>query len=241
MVYRTEECRTTKQESLKKKGQENVSKVKEPKQEVVRLQKACKFKRSCFGDKEDSAAASTILLLACVTVTKVYDKLSMLNKVYEQELVARSVDMMAIKADIEKRFAKQKQGRGKKDEERKDETEKEDDQGKEMEEVKDDRVDMVIEVEEPEEVKVTDEVTENKKGRKRREERVIPRKRSKWKKVVFVVKDDEDKREKEEEKELAISYANMRTSVEELWRREKTREEKNIGGVEYGHFFSARL
>ncbi|ONK80838.1 uncharacterized protein A4U43_C01F22350 [Asparagus officinalis] len=107
--------------------------------------------------------------------------------------------------------------------ERKDKVEKEDDQGKETEEVKDDRADMGIEVEEPEEVKVTDEVIDKKKGRKRREERdemlkefvqglraksqrttnkpkflespfqtVIPKKRSKGKKAVIVVKDDED-------------------------------------------------
>jgi len=66
MVYKIEECRLRKQESMKKKGHENEARGKEPKQEVVKLQKACKFKRSCFGDKEDAAAASTILLLACV-------------------------------------------------------------------------------------------------------------------------------------------------------------------------------
>ncbi|ONK73834.1 uncharacterized protein A4U43_C03F60 [Asparagus officinalis] len=164
----------------------------------------------------------------------------------------------------------------KKDEEpqikRKDEAEKEDDQGKEMEEVKDDRVDMGIEVEEPEEVKVIKEVTKKKRGRKRREERdktlkefiqglraksqrttkkpkflespfqtVIPKKRSEGKKVVVVVKDDEDKREKEEEKEFAISYTNMRTSVEELWKGKKLEKKNIIGDVEYGHSFSARL
>ncbi|ONK74831.1 uncharacterized protein A4U43_C03F10580 [Asparagus officinalis] len=37
--------------------------------------------------------------------TEAYDKLSMLNEAYEQELVTHSVDMMAIKADIEKKFA----------------------------------------------------------------------------------------------------------------------------------------
>ncbi|ONK72030.1 uncharacterized protein A4U43_C04F14920 [Asparagus officinalis] len=53
---------------------------------------------------------------------------------------------------------------------RKDEAEKEDDQGKEMEEVKDDRADMGIDVEEPVDVKVIEEVIVMKKGRKRRKE-----------------------------------------------------------------------
>jgi len=68
MVYKTEECSLRKQKSMKK-GHDNEAKGKEPKQEVVRLQKACKFKKSCFGDKEDAAAASTIFLLACVVCT----------------------------------------------------------------------------------------------------------------------------------------------------------------------------
>lgn len=69
MVYRIDKCRPTKQESMTKKRQEGENKGKEPKKEVVRLQKACKFKRSFFGNKEDAAAASTMLILACVVCT----------------------------------------------------------------------------------------------------------------------------------------------------------------------------
>ncbi|ONK64465.1 uncharacterized protein A4U43_C07F26330 [Asparagus officinalis] len=60
-----------------------------------------------------------------------YEKLSMLNEAYEQELVSPCIDT---KPQIEI--------------ERKEEAQKEDDQGKEMEEIKDDRADMGIEVEE---------------------------------------------------------------------------------------------
>ncbi|ONK68423.1 uncharacterized protein A4U43_C05F11350 [Asparagus officinalis] len=114
----------------------------------------------------------------------------------------------------------------------------------------------------PKEVKVTEVVTEKKKGRKRREESDktlkefvqglwtksqkitkkpkflespfqtdIPKKRSKGKKVIIVLNDDEEKGEKDEEKELTISHEGMRTSMEELWRREKTEEEKNLLGM----------
>ena len=40
----------------------------------------------------------------------------MLNEAYEQELVARGVDTMAIKAEIEKRFEEEKQIMPKKEE-----------------------------------------------------------------------------------------------------------------------------
>ncbi|ONK69655.1 uncharacterized protein A4U43_C05F25340 [Asparagus officinalis] len=50
---------------------------------------------------------------------------------------------------------------------------------------------------------------------------VILKKRSKGKKSLIMVEDDDDKREKEEDKELAIAYADTRTSVEDLWIREK--------------------
>ncbi|ONK81799.1 uncharacterized protein A4U43_C01F32990 [Asparagus officinalis] len=45
-----------------------------------------------------------------------YKKLVMLNEAYEQELVARGVDTMAIKAEIEKRFEEEKQIMPKKEE-----------------------------------------------------------------------------------------------------------------------------
>ncbi|ONK71670.1 uncharacterized protein A4U43_C04F11140 [Asparagus officinalis] len=86
--------------------------------------------------------------------TKAYEKLPILNETDEQELISFGVDTNAIKADIEKGFAKQKQEREENDEEfqieieRKDDVEKEDNQDKEMKEVKDDMADMSIEVEE---------------------------------------------------------------------------------------------
>ncbi|ONK63638.1 uncharacterized protein A4U43_C07F17340 [Asparagus officinalis] len=58
----------------------------------------------------------------------------------------------------------------------------------------------------------------------------MPTKR-KGKKIIVVVKDDNDKGENDEEKPLAISHEGMRTSVEELWRREKTEEEKKLLGM----------
>ncbi|ONK68306.1 uncharacterized protein A4U43_C05F9950 [Asparagus officinalis] len=51
---------------------------------------------------------TTIMLLLDhldLATTKAYDKLVMLNEAYEQELVARGIDTMAIKAETEKRFA----------------------------------------------------------------------------------------------------------------------------------------
>ncbi|EHA8586291.1 hypothetical protein COCNU_scaffold000154G000240 [Cocos nucifera] len=62
MVYKVEDSRLRRQESMKKKHE-----VKDQKPEVARLQcnkgKACKFKRSCFGE-EDDAASSAMLLIA---------------------------------------------------------------------------------------------------------------------------------------------------------------------------------
>ncbi|RRT56530.1 hypothetical protein B296_00047795, partial [Ensete ventricosum] len=52
-------------ESMKRNKQDNEVKGKDPKQEVVRLQKVCKFKRSSFSEEED-ATSSAILLLACI-------------------------------------------------------------------------------------------------------------------------------------------------------------------------------
>ncbi|ONK63643.1 uncharacterized protein A4U43_C07F17390 [Asparagus officinalis] len=59
----------------------------------------------------------------------------------------------------------------------------------------------------------------------------MPKKRRKGKKVVIVVKDDDDKGENDDEKPLAISHEGMRTSMKELWRREKTEEEKKLLGM----------
>ncbi|ONK68298.1 uncharacterized protein A4U43_C05F9850 [Asparagus officinalis] len=67
--------------------------------------------------KKEEGSQSTVVF------TEAYEKLSMLNEVYEQEIVSLGIDTKAIKA------------------------EKEDDQGKEMEEVKDDSTGMGIEVE----------------------------------------------------------------------------------------------
>ncbi|CAL9054350.1 unnamed protein product [Musa banksii] len=65
MVSKVEETRFRRQESLKRNKQDNEVKGKDPKQEVVRLQKVCKFKRSSFSEEED-ATSSAILLLACI-------------------------------------------------------------------------------------------------------------------------------------------------------------------------------
>jgi len=54
----------------KKKRSDSEVTVKEPKKEVVRLNKACKFKRSCFSEEED-AASSAIFLLACVVCSPI--------------------------------------------------------------------------------------------------------------------------------------------------------------------------
>ncbi|ONK72293.1 uncharacterized protein A4U43_C04F17830 [Asparagus officinalis] len=55
--------------------------------------------------KKEEGSQSTVAL------TEAYEKLSILNEVYEQELVSLGIDTKAIKVDIEKRFAKQKQER----------------------------------------------------------------------------------------------------------------------------------
>ncbi|CAL9177231.1 unnamed protein product [Musa hybrid cultivar] len=65
MVSKVEESRFSRQESMKRSKQDIEVKVKDPKQEVMRLQKVCKFKRSSFSEEED-ATASAILLLACI-------------------------------------------------------------------------------------------------------------------------------------------------------------------------------
>ncbi|ONK77467.1 uncharacterized protein A4U43_C02F6820 [Asparagus officinalis] len=125
---------------------------------------------------------------------------------------------------ILKKFTQQKQEREKKDVrkdesrgeepkialERKDEVENEDDHGKEMEENKDDKAHMDIEVEE------SGRTIKKPKFLKSPFQIVIPKKRSKGKKALVVVEDDDDKREKKEEKELVIAYTDTRTSVDEL-------------------------
>ncbi|ONK78128.1 uncharacterized protein A4U43_C02F14640 [Asparagus officinalis] len=57
----------------------------------------------------------------------------------------------------------------------------------------------------------------------------LPKKGRKGEKgVVVVVDDDDDKGKKDEEKPLAISHLGRRTSVAELWKREKSEEEKKL-------------
>ncbi|ONK66860.1 uncharacterized protein A4U43_C06F12780 [Asparagus officinalis] len=94
-----------------------------------------------------------------------YKKLVMLNESYEQELAARGVDTMAIKAEIEKRFEEEKQIMPKKEEAEKEggkeeKAEGEGDQGQEV----------GVELEQSEARKVVEEVPKKKRGRKRREE-----------------------------------------------------------------------
>ncbi|WOL12784.1 hypothetical protein Cni_G21552 [Canna indica] len=64
MVSKVEVSSLRRQESMKRSSKpENEVKGK---QEVVRLQKVCKFKRSSFSEEED-ATSTAILLLACVS------------------------------------------------------------------------------------------------------------------------------------------------------------------------------
>ncbi|XP_020270668.1 uncharacterized protein LOC109845812 [Asparagus officinalis] len=61
-----------------------------------------------------------------------YEKLVMLNEAYEQALVARGVDILAIKAETEKKFAEEKRIRQNKGEPQIDEALSEGDQTREM-------------------------------------------------------------------------------------------------------------
>ncbi|XP_020253521.1 uncharacterized protein LOC109830620 [Asparagus officinalis] len=56
----------------------------------------------------------------------------------------------------------------------------------------------------------------------------LPKKGRKGKKGVVVVGDDDDKGEKDEGKPLAVSHLGRSTSVAELWKREKSEEEKKL-------------
>ncbi|ONK60214.1 uncharacterized protein A4U43_C08F15590 [Asparagus officinalis] len=88
------------------------------------------FKAAKIAKKGQTYLSGYAPLLA----NEAYDKLVMLNEAYEQELIARSIDTMVIKAETEKRFTEQKHIRQKKEEpqiERKDEAKKE--EGKEDE------------------------------------------------------------------------------------------------------------
>ncbi|ONK66890.1 uncharacterized protein A4U43_C06F13120 [Asparagus officinalis] len=123
--------------------------------------------------EEDVTTEKSLRKIRVKKENEAYEKLVMLNEAYEQELVARGVDTMAIKVETEKRFAEQKHIRQKKEEpqiERKDEAEKEEGKEDEAEKEGDQTQDMSIELEEPKEVKVAEEVPKKKKGRKRREE-----------------------------------------------------------------------
>ncbi|XP_020258242.1 uncharacterized protein LOC109834618 [Asparagus officinalis] len=192
-----------------------------------------------------------------------YKKLVMLNEAYEQELVARGVDTMAIKAEIEKRFEEEKQIMPKKEEpqiERQDEAEKEEGKEEKAEGEGDQGQEVGIELEQSEARKVVEEVPKKKRGRKRREEgestlgefvqglrarsrrttkkpkslespycTEMPKKKMKGKKSVVLVKDDDDKGETiEEKKPREMAHPPMRTSVPQLWRREKTEDEKKL-------------
>ncbi|ONK57461.1 uncharacterized protein A4U43_C09F750 [Asparagus officinalis] len=117
--------------------------------------------------KEDVTAEKSLGKKRVQKENEAYKKLVMLNEAYEQELIARNVDMMAIKAETEKRFAEQKHIRQKKGEPQ---IEKEEGQEDEAEKEGDQTQDMGIELKEPKEVKVAEEVPKKKKGRKRREE-----------------------------------------------------------------------
>ncbi|ONK60986.1 uncharacterized protein A4U43_C08F24800 [Asparagus officinalis] len=209
-----------------------------------------------------------------------YEKLVMLNEAYEQALVARGVDILAIKAETEKKFAEEKHIRQNKGEPQIDEALSEGDQTQDMDiELEEAKVEaekeegkekeggkegdqtqaMGSELEELCDVKVAEDVPKKKKGRKRREggddtlkafvsglraksqrttkkpkflespfQTELPKKGRKGKKGVVVVEDDDDKGEKDEGKPLAISHLGRSTSVAELWKREKSEEEKKL-------------
>ncbi|XP_020269359.1 ABC transporter F family member 4-like [Asparagus officinalis] len=120
-----------------------------------------------------------------------YEKLVMLNEAYEQALVARGVDILAIKTETEKKFAEEKRIRQNKGEPQIDEALSEGDQTREMDiELEEAKVEaekeegkeeeggkegdqtqaMGSELEELKEVKVAEDVPKKEKGRKRREE-----------------------------------------------------------------------
>ncbi|ONK66409.1 uncharacterized protein A4U43_C06F7580 [Asparagus officinalis] len=196
-----------------------------------------------------------------------YEKLVMLNEAYEQALVARGVDILAIKAETEKKFAEEKRIRQNKGEPQIDEALSEGDQTREMDiELEEAKVEAEKEEGKGEEGGKEGDQTQamgseqEKKGRKRREggddtlkvfvsglraksqrttkkpkflespfQTELPKKRRKGKKGVVVVEDDDDKGEKDEGKPLAISHLGRSTSVAELWKREKSEEEKKKG------------
>ncbi|ONK77557.1 uncharacterized protein A4U43_C02F7820 [Asparagus officinalis] len=207
-----------------------------------------------------------------------YEKLVMLNEAYEQALVARGVDILAIKAETEKKFAEEKRIRQNKGEPQIDEALSEGDQTREMD-IELEEAKVEAEKEEGWDAKVEAEKEEGKgeeggkegdqtqamgseqekKGRKRREggddtlkvfvsglraksqrttkkpkflespfQTELPKKGRKGKKGVVVVGDDDDKGEKDEGKPLAVSHLGRSTSVAELWKREKSEEEKKL-------------
>ncbi|ONK69021.1 uncharacterized protein A4U43_C05F18460 [Asparagus officinalis] len=82
-------------------------KMKAKREEEVDPESSLRKKRV----KKEERSHSTVVL------TEAYDKLSILNEAYKQELIARDIDTMAIKANIEKKITEWKQGREKKDEE----------------------------------------------------------------------------------------------------------------------------
>ncbi|ONK55472.1 uncharacterized protein A4U43_UnF2670 [Asparagus officinalis] len=195
-----------------------------------------------------------------------YEKLVMLNEAYEQALVARGVDILAIKAETEKKFAEEKRIRQNKGEPQIDEALSEGDQTREMDiELEEAKVEAEKEEGKGEEGGKEGDQTQamgseqEKKGRKRREggddtlkvfvsglraksqrttkkpkflespfQTELPKKGRKGKKGVVVVGDDDDKGEKDEGKPLAVSHLGRSTSVAELWKREKSEEEKKL-------------
>ncbi|ONK60889.1 uncharacterized protein A4U43_C08F23760 [Asparagus officinalis] len=195
-----------------------------------------------------------------------YEKLVMLNEAYEQALVARGVDILAIKAEAEKKFAEEKRIRQNKGEPQIEEALSEGDQTREMDiELEEAKVEAEKEEGKGEEGGKEGDQTQamgseqEKKGRKRREggddtlkafvsglraksqrttkkpkflespfQTELPKKGRKGKKGVVVVGDDDDKGEKDEGKPLAVSHLGRSTSVAELWKREKSEEEKKL-------------
>ncbi|ONK68490.1 uncharacterized protein A4U43_C05F12270 [Asparagus officinalis] len=133
-----------------------------------------------------------------------YEKLVMLNEAYEQALVARGVDILAIKAETEKKFSEEKRIRQNKGEPQIDEALIEGDQTQ----------DMDIELEEAK-VEAEKEEGKEEEGGKEGDQ-------------SHAMGSELEEGEKDDGKPLAISHLGRSTSVAELWKREKSEEEKNL-------------
>ncbi|ONK58486.1 uncharacterized protein A4U43_C09F13540 [Asparagus officinalis] len=137
-----------------------------------------------------------------------YEKLVMLNEAYEQELVARDINTMTIKAETEKRFAEQKHIRQKKGELKEVKVAEEvpkKKKGRKKREGSDDTFKAFVQGLRAK----SQRTTKKAKFLESHFQTKMPKKKRKGKKCVVVVEDDDDNGEKDEKKPLAISYLDM--------------------------------